>query len=47
MTMVITEHAVEKHVTNILSKLDLQPSADAHRRVLAVLKYLQSPAGTR
>jgi DNA-binding NarL/FixJ family response regulator len=45
--MVITPHAVEKHVTNIFSKLDLPPSAEAHRRVLAVLKYLQSPAGAR
>ncbi len=45
--LVITAHAVETHVTNIFSKLDLPPSAEAHRRVLAVLKYLQSPAGTR
>jgi DNA-binding NarL/FixJ family response regulator len=45
--LVITERAVEKHVTNIFSKLDLPPTAEAHRRVLAVLKYLQSPAGAR
>ncbi len=43
--LVITERAVEKHVTSIFSKLDLPASAEAHRRVLAVLKYLQAPAG--
>lgn len=45
--LVITAHAVEKHVTNIFSKLDLPPAVGAHRRVLAVLKYLQSPAAAR
>ena len=45
--LVITERAVEKHVTSIFSKLDLPPTAEAHRRVLAVLKYLQAPAGAR
>jgi DNA-binding NarL/FixJ family response regulator len=45
--LVITERAVEKHVTSIFSKLDLSPAADAHRRVLAVLKYLQAPAASR
>jgi DNA-binding NarL/FixJ family response regulator len=34
--------AVEKHVTNIFSKLGLAPSTDDHRRVLAVLKWLES-----
>jgi DNA-binding NarL/FixJ family response regulator len=34
--------AVEKHVTNIFGKLGLAPSADDHRRVLAVLKWLES-----
>jgi DNA-binding NarL/FixJ family response regulator len=38
--LVITERAVEKHVTNILTKLDLPPSDADHRRVLAVLRYL-------
>jgi DNA-binding NarL/FixJ family response regulator len=42
--LVVTERAVEKHVTSIFSKLDLPPTAEAHRRVLAVLKYLEAPA---
>ncbi|HEU4977444.1 MAG TPA: response regulator transcription factor [Solirubrobacteraceae bacterium] len=41
-TLVVTERAVEKHVTSIFSKLELPPTADDHRRVLAVLKYLES-----
>jgi DNA-binding NarL/FixJ family response regulator len=40
--LVITERAVEKHVTSIFSKLDLTPAAEDHRRVLAVLAYLES-----
>jgi DNA-binding NarL/FixJ family response regulator len=32
---------VEKHVTSIFTKLDLQPAATDHRRVLAVLRYLE------
>ena len=36
----ITEASVEKHVSNILYKLDLPVSADSNRRILAVLKYL-------
>ncbi len=40
--LVITERAVEKHVTSIFSKLDLLPAASDHRRVLAVLTYLRS-----
>ncbi len=39
-TMVVTERAVEKHVTNIFSKLDLTPAPEDHRRVLAVLTYV-------
>jgi len=41
-TLVISERAVEKHVGNIFSKLDLAPSDADHRRVLAVLRYLGS-----
>jgi len=41
-TLVISERAVEKHVGNIFSKLGLAPSDADHRRVLAVLRYLQS-----
>jgi DNA-binding NarL/FixJ family response regulator len=40
--LVVTERAVEKHVTSIFAKLDLPASADDHRRVLAVLAYLNS-----
>ena len=36
---------VEAHVRQILQKLDLEQSADDHRRVLAVLQYLQQPPG--
>jgi DNA-binding NarL/FixJ family response regulator len=38
----VTEHTVEKHVKNILGKLRISGSADDHRRVLAVLTYLNS-----
>src|ERR1700722_17097600 len=41
-TLVISERAVEKHVANIFSKLGLAPSDADHRRVLAVLRYLES-----
>jgi DNA-binding NarL/FixJ family response regulator len=40
--LVVTPGAVEKHVSNIFSKLDLRASDDDHRRVLAVLAFLQS-----
>jgi DNA-binding NarL/FixJ family response regulator len=40
--LVISEGAVEKHVANILTKLDLPVSQADHRRVLAVLRFLDS-----
>jgi DNA-binding NarL/FixJ family response regulator len=40
--LVVTERAVEKHVTSIFGKLDLPVSAEDHRRVLAVLAFLDS-----
>ena len=40
--LVITDRAVSKHCTNIFTKLDLPPSDDDNRRVLAVLAYLDS-----
>jgi DNA-binding NarL/FixJ family response regulator len=40
-SLVVTEAAVGKHIGNILMKLDLPPAEDSHRRVLAVLTYLQ------
>ncbi|HEX5610692.1 MAG TPA: response regulator transcription factor [Solirubrobacterales bacterium] len=42
--LVVTERAVEKHVTGIFSKLDLPASGDGHRRVLAVLRFLEDPS---
>ena len=38
----VTEHTVEKHVKNIFATLRLTPSPEDHRRVLAVLAYLQA-----
>jgi len=46
--LLISEAAVGKHIGNILMKLDLPPADDSHRRVLAVLAYLNDrpqPAG--
>ena len=41
-TLVVTERAVEKHISNIFTTLGLAPSDADHRRVLAVLRYLES-----
>ncbi|WP_198536340.1 LuxR C-terminal-related transcriptional regulator [Streptomyces resistomycificus] len=41
-TLVVSEAAVGKHIGGILTKLDLPPADDVHRRVLAVLAYLRS-----
>ncbi len=38
---VVTERAVEKHIANIFAKLGLVASDSDHRRVLAVLRYLE------
>ncbi|EST33101.1 hypothetical protein N566_19650 [Streptomycetaceae bacterium MP113-05] len=38
----ITERAVEKHIRSIFTKLDLLPGEEEHRRVRAVLQYLDS-----
>jgi DNA-binding NarL/FixJ family response regulator len=40
--MVVTERAVEKHVTSIFGKLGLPPAPEDHRRVLAVLTFLRA-----
>ncbi|WP_433793167.1 LuxR C-terminal-related transcriptional regulator [Actinoplanes sp. CA-252034] len=40
--MVVTDGAVEKHVRNIFTKLGLHQDEEQHRRVLAVLAYLQT-----
>ena len=43
--LVISQGAVEKHITNVFMKLDLEPVDLQHRRVLAVLTYLHSAEG--
>lgn len=40
--LVVSDGAVEKHVSNIFLKLDLPPAPEDHRRVLAVLRWLES-----
>jgi DNA-binding NarL/FixJ family response regulator len=41
-TLVVGPGAVEKHIANIFSKLGLAPGDRDHRRVLAVLRYLET-----
>lgn len=41
-TLTVGEGAVEKHISNIFQKLGLAPTDGEHRRVLAVLKFLES-----
>lgn len=38
--LIVTERAVEQHVTSMFSKLDLVNTPEDHRRVLAVLAFL-------
>jgi DNA-binding NarL/FixJ family response regulator len=40
--LTVSDGAVEKHVSNIFMKLDLPPAEGDHRRVLAVLRWLES-----
>jgi len=40
--LVVSERTVEAHVRHILTKLDIPETDDAHRRVIAVLTYLDS-----
>jgi DNA-binding NarL/FixJ family response regulator len=42
--LVVTPHAVEKHVTALFSKLGVSGAAEDHRRVLAVLTFLRGSA---
>jgi DNA-binding NarL/FixJ family response regulator len=42
--LVVTEKAVERHVTSIFSKLLIDAAPNEHRRVLAVLRFLQTAA---
>jgi DNA-binding NarL/FixJ family response regulator len=39
-TLYLSERAVQKHINSLFQKLELNHDDDAHRRVLAVLTYL-------
>jgi DNA-binding NarL/FixJ family response regulator len=45
--LVVTEHAVEKHIRSIFRKLRIESGPEDHRRVLAVLTFLQAAALSR
>jgi len=45
-SFVVTERAVEKHIANIFTKLELPASDTDHRRVLAVLRFLNATGGS-
>ena len=45
-TLIVSDKAIEKHVSNIFMKLDLPPSDSEHRRVLAVLRWLEGEAAS-
>ena len=45
--LLVSEATVEKHVTAIFRKLGIAPASTEHRRVHAVLKYLQGPVRRR
>jgi DNA-binding NarL/FixJ family response regulator len=39
-TLVLSDRAVAKHINNIFTKLDMPPTGNDNRRVLAVLRFL-------
>ena len=45
-SLYISEGSVEKHISSLFTKLDLEPGTDGNRRVLAVLAHLDSQTGT-
>ncbi|HSJ17193.1 MAG TPA: response regulator transcription factor [Solirubrobacterales bacterium] len=45
--LVVTERAVEKHITSVFDKLNLPPAPEDHRRVLAVIAFLHPERGRR